>query len=116
MISHQPPDKRKKRKRGGQKGNQNARKHGFYSAGLNPAETCLFWNIANLGANVPELITLRIKLSSVLQHNSANRRVLRETAKIIAKWYHAKYGLHGEENVVFKKLVRSILENINTGR
>jgi uncharacterized protein YjcR len=36
-----------KRKRGAQKGNQNARKHGFYSAALNPTEICQFWNIVN---------------------------------------------------------------------
>ena len=37
-----------KRKRGGQKGNRNARKHGFYSGTLSPAETRDLWNITNL--------------------------------------------------------------------
>jgi hypothetical protein len=37
-----------KRKRGGQKGNGNARKHGFYSGTLGPAETRQLWNITNL--------------------------------------------------------------------
>jgi len=37
-----------KRKRGGQKGNRNACKHGFYSATLSPAETSQLWNITNL--------------------------------------------------------------------
>ena len=37
-----------KRNRGGQKGNRNARKHGFYSGTLNLAEKSQLWNIINL--------------------------------------------------------------------
>jgi len=44
-----------KRKRGGQKGNLNARKHGFYSATLSPAETSQLWNITNLEGVDPEI-------------------------------------------------------------
>jgi hypothetical protein len=32
--------KKTKRNRGGQKGNQNARAHGFYSSSLTPDQTC----------------------------------------------------------------------------
>jgi uncharacterized protein YjcR len=47
--------KRIKRKRGAQKGNRNARKHGFYSAALSPAEIQELWNITNLEGVDPEI-------------------------------------------------------------
>src|SRR4030065_467318 len=46
---------RVKRKRGGQKGNRNARKHGFFSGTLSPAETRQMWNITNLEGVDPEI-------------------------------------------------------------
>ena len=39
--------KKKRRNRGGQKGNQNARTHGFYASSLTPGETSRFLNILN---------------------------------------------------------------------
>jgi len=58
---------RHKRKPGGQPGNQNARKHGFYSSKLNPDESCRFWNIVNLKGVEPEVVAFRLKLHSVLK-------------------------------------------------
>jgi hypothetical protein len=52
-----------KRKRGGQKGNGNARKHGFYSGTLSPAEISQMWNITNLEGVDPEMAFIRTPLS-----------------------------------------------------
>ncbi len=107
------PVKRKtKRKRGGQKGNQNARKHGFYSTSLSLQQICEFWNAVNLGGVDPEIVALRIKLDSALRYAPGNRRLLREAARLLAKWYRSKYRLAGTDNAAFKKAVRSILEPI----
>lgn len=111
MISRQFPDERKKRKRGGQWGNRNARKHGFYSSSLDPGEICRFWNTVNLGSAEPELVALRIRLDSVLRSAPGNHRVLGEAAKLLAKWYRSKYGFEGNDNVLFKKLLRGLLES-----
>jgi uncharacterized protein YjcR len=40
--------KKKRRNRGGQKGNQNARTHGFYAFSLTPDKTYRFLNILDL--------------------------------------------------------------------
>jgi len=55
------------RKRDGQKNNWSARKHGFYSATLRPAETYQLWHITNLEGVDPEIAFIRIKLQSSLQ-------------------------------------------------
>jgi len=64
-----------KRKRGGQKGNQNARKHGFYSLALNHDEICRFWNIVSQEHTDPEMAILRVKLLSLVDNAPASRRV-----------------------------------------
>jgi hypothetical protein len=76
-----------KRKRGGQKGNRNARKHGFYSGTLSPAETSQLWNITNLEGVDPGIAFIRVKLQSSLQCDPGNRRVIREASRLLVRRY-----------------------------
>jgi len=99
-----------KKTRGAQIGNQNARKHGFYSVALTLREICEFWRAVHLGGHEPEVTVLRIKLDSALRYAPGNRRVLREASRLLAKWYRTRYHLTGEDNTLFKKLIRNILE------
>jgi len=99
-----------KRKRGGQKGNRNARKHGFFSGTLSPAETRQMWNITNLEGVDPEIAFIRVKLQSSLQYDPGNRRVIREASRLIVKWYSANYGLDATNSKYLKAVVESLLE------
>jgi uncharacterized protein YjcR len=62
--------KKKKKNRGGQKGNQNAWTHGFYASSLTPYETCRFLNNFNQERLDPDVAVLRIKVQGVLQQAS----------------------------------------------
>ena len=99
-----------KRKRGGQKGNRNARKHGFYSATLSPAQTRQLWNITNLEGVDPEIAFIRVKLQSSLQYEPGNRRVIREASRLIVKWYSANYRLDPTDRNYLKTVVENLLE------
>jgi hypothetical protein len=99
-----------KRRRGGQKGNRNARKHGFYSGILSPAETCQLWNITNLEGVDPEIAFIRVKLQSSLQHDPGNRRVIREASRLFVKWYSANYWLDRTDRNYLKTVVENLLE------
>jgi hypothetical protein len=99
-----------RRKRGGQKGNRNACKHGFYSGTLSPAETSQLWNITNLEGVDPEIALIRVKLRSSLQHDPGNRRVIREASRLIAEWYSANYGLDATTGSYLKAVVQDLLE------
>src|SRR3972149_3846926 len=101
---------RHKRRPGGQPGNQNARKHGFYSGRLSPEEICRFWNIVNLEGVDPDIAALRIKLHSVIQSNPGNRRVLLEGVKLLAKWTAAKNHLDPKDAGFVKKAIRQHLQ------
>lgn len=99
-----------KRKRGGQKGNHNSRKHGFYSRTLTPDEICEFWNIANTKGIEPEVAVLLVKLRRVLRHDPGNRRAIGEATKLLTKWYSAKYRLTGANRNYLRKGIRAVLE------
>ena len=99
-----------KRRRGGQKGNQNACKHGFYSAALSPAETRELWTITNQEGVDPELALIRVKLQSSLERDPGNRRVVREASRLLVKWYSENYGLDSIERNYLKAVVDNFLE------
>jgi hypothetical protein len=98
-----------KRKRGGQKGNRNARKHGFYSGTLSPAETRQLWNLTNLEGVDPEVALIRVKLQSSLQHDPDNRRVIGEASRLLVKWYSANYRLERTDRSYLKTVVDCLL-------
>jgi uncharacterized protein YjcR len=90
-----PPAHHKiRRKRGGQKGNQNARTHGFYSGDLDAAEISEFWNITASEDIDSAIALIRVKLQALLEHDPSNRRALGEASKLLVKWYSATYHLN----------------------
>jgi hypothetical protein len=99
-----------KMSRGGQKGNRNARKHGFYSGTLSPAETSQLWNITNLEGVDPEIAFIRVKLQSSLRYDPGNRRVITEASRLLVKWYSANYRLDPTDRNYLKTVVENLLE------
>jgi hypothetical protein len=99
-----------RRKRGGQKGNRNACKHGFYSCSLSPAERSQLWNITSLEGVDPEVAFIRVKLQSSLQHDPSNRRVIREASRFLVKWYSENYWLDPSDRNYLKAVVENLLE------
>ena len=99
-----------KRKRGGQEGNRNACKHGFYSGTLSPAETCELWTITNQEGVDPELALIRVKLQSSLERDPGNRRVIREASRQVVRWYSENYGLDATTRSYLKTIVADLLE------
>src|SRR4030042_1423218 len=103
---------RHKRHRGGQPGNQNARKHGFYSLYMTRPEIRELLKILDREDIDRGISMLRIKLKSVLRLDPANRRVLREAVRLLYKWYIIENQFIGAEKTEFKKSVRLIFENV----
>jgi len=98
-----------RRNRGGQKGNRNARKHGFYSDTLSPAETQELWNITNLEGVDPEIALIRVKLQSSLEHDPGNRRVITEASRLLVEWYSRNYLLDATDRNYLKTVVENVL-------
>jgi len=100
--------------RGGQPGNQNARKHGFYSSSLRPQEICEFLNLTNLKGVDREIAVLRLKTKAVLDHNPDNRRVLLEISRLLAAWYTSHYRLDRSDSYQLKKVLIDMFANYSS--
>jgi uncharacterized protein YjcR len=103
--------KQTKRKRGGQKGNQNARTHGFYSSLLTPDQMSQLWNIVIKENVPPESAIMRLKLQSILSQNTANTRTLKEAVRLIVKWSAQKYHLNRAGRVHMRAFIESAFQD-----
>jgi hypothetical protein len=92
-----------KRPRGGQPGNQNARKHGFYAKTLSPQESCEYWNIINTTGISPESAVLRLKMQSVFRNAPNNTTLLRDISKLMVKQTREQYPMSRKNCRVLKK-------------
>ena len=99
-----------KRHRGGQPGNQNARRHGFYSPCMSQPEVQELEQIIETEGIEKMVAVYRVKLSSALNLSPGNARLVREAAALLARWYCSRYGLNGEDKTFVKKLIRDALK------
>ena len=100
-----------KRKRGGQKGNQNARTHGFYSSVLTPDQMSQLWNIVTKENVPPESAIMRLKLQSMLSQSTANTRTLKEVVRLLVKWSAQKYHLNRAGRVYMRAILESTFQD-----
>ena len=96
--------------RGGQQGNQNARKHGFYSSSLTPDEIDRYWDIYIHESIDPEMAVLRVKLQSLISQSPVSPHVLKEVVRLIVKWSVKKYHLDRAGSTALKAAVEEVLE------
>ena len=100
-----------KRKRGGQKGNQNARTHGFYSSVLTPDQMSQLWSIVTKENVPPESAIMRLKLQSMLSQSTANTRTLKESVRLLVKWSAQKYHLNRAGRVYLRAILESTFQD-----
>ena len=103
--------KRIKNKRGSQKGNQNARTHGFYSSALTPDQISRYWTIISQEHVDPEIALMNIKLQYLVQMAPAGRRTLKDVSRLLAKWFASKYHLHWSERAYLRTAFLTVLEH-----
>ena len=77
--------KRPKKKRGGQPGNQNARKHGFYSSHLPPEQAKLLEEAGDLRDLRPEIALLRVKLNTLLDDPDTAPELILKTVHALTR-------------------------------
>lgn len=106
---------RHKRPRGAPLGNQNARKHGFYSTQLSPQESLKFLNTVNVQGVDPRVLALRIKIANAFQNAPGNTRILMEASRLLSKLFLSQQDLDRKEYTAVKKIFRDIVKAIATG-
>jgi hypothetical protein len=99
-----------KRKTGGQPGNHNARKHGFYSKVLPRNEKRGMKFAAGLEGIDQEIAVLRIKFRSLLAQDGQNLRLINQTVSTLARMYTIKYSFSRNDSSKLKEAVSAVLE------
>ena len=99
-------------KRGAPKGNQNARKHGFYSHALTEAETVDLEEAALIEGIDQEIAFLRMKLKELAEHEPDRIDLHLEAANTIARLVRTRYQISGEQKTSLKEAIHKVLADV----
>jgi hypothetical protein len=88
-------DSTQKRPRGGQPGNHNARKHGFYSRALKSPDRSSFEDASQVSGLDQEISLLRAQLKTVIQRDPENARLIALIASTLARLMRTNEKLAG---------------------
>ena len=100
------------RKRGAPKGNQNARKHGFYSRVLNEAEQLDLELASDVEGIDDEIALLRVKIKSILEKDPENIRLLAAATNALARLVKTRYNITKEQKKGLKEAIGNVLRDI----
>jgi len=99
-------------KRGAPKGNQNARKHGFYSRALTEAEKIELDEAALVEGLDQEIALLRIKLRELVENEPERIDLHFEAANTIAKLVKTRYQISKEQKRSLKEAIAKVLTEV----
>ena len=101
-----------KRKPGAPKGNQNARKHGFYSRVLDEAEQLDFELASGVDGIDDEIALLRVKIKSVLSHDPENIKLTMQATITLARLVKTRYNITREQKKGLKEGIGNVLRDV----
>ena len=99
-------------KRGAPKGNQNARKHGFYSKALDEADKLQLEEARSVDGLDEEIAVLRIKLRDLIENHPQNIELALEAANTIARLVRTRYNITKEQKRSLKDAITRVLTEI----
>ena len=99
-------------KRGAPKGNQNARKHGFYSRVLDEAEQIDFELASGVEGIDDEIALLRVKIKSILERDPENIKLIMQAANTLARLVKTRYNITKEQRKGLKEAIGNVLRDV----
>ena len=100
------------KKSGTAKGNQNARKHGFYEKVLDEAERLDFELAAGVNGIDDEITLLRVKLKSILGNDPKNLKLIVEATNALERLIRTRYKISKEQRQGLKEAIGNVLRDI----
>ena len=100
-----------KKRRGPLLGNQNARKHGFYSNVLTPDERQSLENAVYVDGIDNEIALLRVKLQSIVKHDPDNIELIAKAVTALTKMLMARKSI-GKDEGGLKQAVKDALKDL----
>jgi len=101
-----------KRERGAPKGNQNARKHGFYSKVLDEAEELDFELATGVEGIDDEIALLRVKIKSLLTYDPENIKLIMQATNTLARLVRTRYNISREDKKGLKEAIANVLRDV----
>ncbi len=101
-----------KPKRGAPRGNQNARKHGFYSRVLTGADKRYLQRAAREKGLDAEINLLRVKLRSVVENDPDNVKLILQATSTLARLLRTRQSLGGSKEEQLQQAFQNVINNI----
>ena len=101
-----------KGKRVAPKGNQNARKHGFYSRVLDENEQLDFKRATAVEGIDEEIALLRVKIKSLVERDPENIRLIMQATNTLVRMVRMKYNIAKEDKQGLKEAVANVLRDV----
>lgn len=92
-------------------GNQNARKHGFYSNVLDEDEKLDIEQAKGVDGIDDEIALLRVKIKSLAQHDPQNTRLMTYAINSLGRLVRTKYNLGKNDKAGLKEAIGNILKD-----
>jgi len=99
-------------RRGAPKGNQNARKHGFYSRALTEAEKVDLEEASLLEGIDQEIAFFRMKLRELAENEPDRIDLQLEAANTIARLVRTRYQISKEQKKSLKEAIHKVLADV----
>ena len=103
---------KEKRKEGAPKGNQNARKHGFYSKVLDEAGQLDFELATGVNGIDDEIALLRVKIKSLLERDPENIKLIMQATNTLAGLVKTSYNISKEDKKGLKEAIANVLRDV----
>ena len=100
------------KKRGAPRGNQYARKHGFYSNVLDENQRVDFETATTVEGIDEEIALLRVKIKSLIVHNPENMRLITQAINALSKLVMIKYNIRQEDKQGLKEIIIGVLKDV----
>ena len=100
------------RSRGGQLGNQNARKHGFYSRVLDEKEQREYERAIEIEGLDEEIAMLRVKIMSVLEKDPDNVRLITQAINSLVRMVVLKSRMESGDEKDIAATVKNIIKHL----
>jgi len=100
------------KKPGAPKGNQNARKHGFYAKVLDEAERLDFELASGVNGIDDEIALLRVKIKSILGDDPKNVRLMVEATNTLERLIRTRYKISKEQRKGLKEAIGNVLRDV----
>ena len=99
-------------RRGAPKGNQNARKHGFYSKVLDEVEQLDLELASGVEGTDGEIALLRVKIKSILEKDPENIGLLATATNALARLVKTRYNITKEQKKGLKEAIGNVLRDV----